>query len=138
MLAADEAEQIEHRSVVAIETCTLARITREDFRDAVASYPEVKEKLENVGQAELLDVLDLDNAVDKTELRELYDELVADQLCSALAAPKAAAKKGKLTATALPIFLEKLGAELSTTGVVAAMRHMDPAATGTYVRRVRN
>jgi CRP-like cAMP-binding protein len=132
MLGETADEQIEHRSVVAMSMCCLARIDREDFDASVALFPKVREKLENVGQAELLDVLSLDEAYNKTDLKEQFDAMVAQQLTSTLASPKANAKRGMLTATSLQALVKLYGCSLSNKQVVAAMQIMDPQSRGGF------
>jgi CRP-like cAMP-binding protein len=133
MLASEAEGQLEHRSVVAIEMCCLARISRNEFNDTVTLFPRVREKVENVAQAEMLCVLDLDEIADKQDLREnVFDALVAEQMSSPLASPVTNARKGMLTATSLPMLVERLGAYLSAKQIVEAMTVLDPASTGGF------
>jgi len=122
MFATDELAKIQHRSVKAKGPipCDLARISKGDFEQAAALYPEAWEELKAFGDSELDNLLSMDVSVTKKELQTQFNLILGD------ASPRAPRRITKQQVAQLASSLE---VELAEPMLSRAMQMMDAEKT---------
>ena len=148
MLAKDECEQLEHRSVVATTICDLARVKGRDWEEITTHFPQIQDGMVAIAQAELADVLQLDKQMVQAELRGKFEARLNVQLRtaasdsksehdmdgrqsgSAAASPQNSTVDQRLHKEQLRLLVRELNAELTDLDLQAAMAVMDPSGTG--------